>query len=945
MKGKFSHNSRSVVAPFIAILTLLIAAVALAQTFGTDQPSSNPIGLLTPPATSPFAQAERPLSPWWNSAERLPSSGSHKNKSGALPMDEYPLQFLPVVTYDAGGLGSSSLTVGDLNGDGYPDIVVTNTGSTSVDVLLGNGDGTFRAPVSYSSGAGNPWSVAIADVNGDGKPDLIIATFGGTVGVLLGNGDGTFQAPVSYSTGAEEAFSVAIGDLRGNGHLDLVVANWCPYGGCENGVLSVLLGNGDGTFQAAVTYSSGGYQSYSVAIADVNGDGKLDLVASNNCLTQDNCSDGGVSVLLGNGDGTFQAAVSYSAGGSGTESVAIGDVNGDGRPDVLLANGCIGFDECDNGSVSVLLGNGDGTFQAPVSYSSGGVKAFSVALGDVNGDGYPDLVVANVNSSSIGVLLGNGDGTFQPAASYDSGGLGAYFVAVADVNGDGKLDVVVANCNGTYCAPGSDGEGEVGVLVNDSPYTPAASTTTLTSSPNPSNLGQVVTFTASVSAETGTPTGTVEFFDGNVALGSAKLASGNALFPVSWLAAGSDSITAKFQGDGKYLSSASSPLIQVVNRNTATSLASSLNPSVFGQTVTFTVVVSSALGTPIGTVTFYDGTTAIGNATLTSGSASLSISSVAAGSQSITAAYQGSGVFNPSTSAPLNQVVNPATTSTSLASSQNPAVITEIVTYTATIASQFGGAATGTVVFQDGGSTVATVSIGGNKAAYSAKYSSVGTHSMTATYSGDNNNSGSGSTALVEQINKGFASTTALTTSGSPSLAGQPVTFTAMVTSTHGFIRDGELVTFYDDTTAMGTSATASGVATFTTSSLDGKRHLIKATYPGDETFRPSTGSVTQVVSKNATTTALSSSLNPSVQGQAVTFTATVASAGPLPTGKVKFMDGTKLIGEAQLSGGVATFVRSKLTPGTHPITAHYVGDTNSNESTSAVLDQVVQFR
>ncbi len=376
---------------------------------------------------------------------------------------------------------------------------------------------------------------------------------------------------------------------------------------------------------------------------------------------------------------------------------------------------------------------------------------------------------------------------------------------------------------------------------------------------------------------------------------------------------------------------------------TETTLVSSLNPSVFGQVVTFTASVQPAAGQPTGTVVFFDGSTALGSAILTNGKTSISVSSLAAGSQSIAAVYQGAGVFAPSTSAPVSQAVNIATTLTSLASSLNPALVNESVTYTAMVASQYGGTATGTAVFQDGGSTVATVAVAGNRAAYSTKYSTPGTHSITAAYSGDANNTGSVSATLVEQINKGFTSKTVLTTSGSPSFVGQPVTFTATVTSIHGAIPNGGLVTFYDGSTEIGTGTTAGGVATFTTSSLVAKTHIIKATYAGDAIFEPSSGTVKQVVDKYPTTTALSSSPNPSTYKQAVTFTAAVTSAGPTATGKVEFKDGTKVIKTVTLSAGVATFATSKLAVGTHPITAEYTGDGDSAESTSPVLDQVVQ--
>jgi hypothetical protein len=248
----------------------------------------------------------------------------------------------------------------------------------------------------------------------------------------------------------------------------------------------------------------------------------------------------------------------------------------------------------------------------------------------------------------------------------------------------------------------------------------------------------------------------------------------------------------------------------------------------------------------------------------------------------------------------------------------------------------------GTVAFQDGGSTIATVTVAGNQAAYSTKYKVPGAHPITATYSGDLHNTGSASATLTENIQG--TSKTVVTTSGSPSHVGRPVTFTATVTSKFGNIPDGEPVTFYDGTTAIGTGATASSMAMFTTSSLTAKTHTIKATYAGDGAFLPSTGAVTQIVNKYATTTTLTSRPNPSHSGQTVAFTAQITSSGPsTPTGKVKFLDGTLTIGSATLSGGVAKFTKSTLAVGTHPITAEYLGDAVSDKSTSPVVNQVVQ--
>jgi hypothetical protein len=281
-------------------------------------------------------------------------------------------------------------------------------------------------------------------------------------------------------------------------------------------------------------------------------------------------------------------------------------------------------------------------------------------------------------------------------------------------------------------------------------------------------------------------------------------------------------------------------------------------------------------------------------------------------------------------------------TTTALVSAPNPAAPGQRVKYAATVTSQYGRGNTGTVTFRDGGKSVANVTLVNHQAAFSTSYSTTGSHAITATYSGDADSNSSTSPTLTQSILA--TSVTVETTSGSPTFVGQPVTFTATVGSHYGAIPDGELVTFYDRSTALGSVALAGGTAAYTTSSLSAKTHSIKVTYPGDAVFRPSNGWVTQTVSKYSTTTALTSSPNPSNHGRAVTFTVKVTSAGPnIPTGKVRFVDGIFGIGSATLNGGAATLTRSTLAVGTHPITAQYLGDGASAKSTSTVLNQVVQ--
>jgi hypothetical protein len=269
---------------------------------------------------------------------------------------------------------------------------------------LGNGDGTFQAAVEYPA-SGPLYSVAVADFNHDGIPDLALANGGSnSVSVLLGNGDGTFRAAVDYPAGALPT-SVAVGDFDHDGIPDLVVTN-----NVTAGTVNVLLGNGDGSFQAAVNYKAAN-SHVSVAVADLNGDGFPDLAVANQA--------GQANVLLGNGDGTFQGAVSYKAG-SGTVAVAVADVNGDGIPDLVAANAG-DLDKGQGGNVAVLLGKGDGTFQAAQGYAAA-VAPRAMAVGDSNGDGKLDLAVANNGGNNVSAPAPRPRSCARPTPSRRCGG-------------------------------------------------------------------------------------------------------------------------------------------------------------------------------------------------------------------------------------------------------------------------------------------------------------------------------------------------------------------------------------------------------------------------------------------------------------------------------------------------------------------------------------------
>jgi hypothetical protein len=661
---------------------------------------------------------------------------------------------------------------------------------------------SFLPPVTYQPGAPeNVYTsgVVAVDMNGDGKLDLVVLNDcsvvnscpSAAVGVLLGNGDGTFQPAVVTTVGqpVPEFDALAVADVNGDGKPDVILATCCEANG--DAEATVLLGNGDGTFQPPVSYDTLlRSDSSPIAVADVNGDGKPDLVAVG-------WYNSSVSVLLGNGDGTFQPPL-IAAIPANPFGLNVADVNNDGKPDLLICNG---------GSEAVMLGNGDGTFQQPgnLVFPLGGTE--SAAVADLNRDGFLDIVVPTADFA--GVLLGNGNGTFQSEINYDFGdSTDPWAVAVADINGDGLPDVILSG--GLY-TPGT-----VGVLLGN----------------------------------------------GDGTFQPATLFDASAFSPVA-IAVGD------FNGDGlpdvaMALFNYQAPNLAVILNDTGypqatnASLTSSPNPSVYGQSVTFTAAITSSSGTPTGTVTFYLSTSVgpkvIGSGTLADGVTSISVSSIPAStnplnSNPVTAAYQGG--FLPSTSAPVTQVVSAATTTTSLASRPNPVHPNKNVTYTATIHSQYGGVANGYVTFMDGGTAVATEDVSGNKSTFTTSYEAKGVHYISAQYSGDSNNDASTSSVLTEDVGAiPYASMTTVATSGSPSQAGQLVTFTATVTSKDGAIPNGGTVTFYANGTEIGTGTTAGGLATCTTSNLSAGGHTIKATYAGNGTFKASSGTVKQIVEK-----------------------------------------------------------------------------------------------
>ncbi len=482
---------------------------------------------------------------------------------------------------------------------------------------------------------------------------------------------------------------------------------------------------------------------------------------------------------------------------------------------------------------------------------------------------------------------------------------------------------------------------------------------TLSSNQNPAIYGQTVTLNVSVkqdpNSNKGTPTGTVTFTDtfGGVTnpIGTTQTlnASGNASLQISSLAVGTHIITANYSGDTYYSASSSNPLSQVVEEQVTVTLSSSSpnDTSTFGTSVIFTANVAVSGGiTPSGGVSFYNGATYLGSGTLNGGGlATYATASLPVGANSITATYTDTNNVT-GTSSPLTQTVEQQTTS-SLISSVNPSIFGTRVTFTATVVASGSVTPTGAVTFFDGATQIGTgtLTAGGTAtavASFQTASLSAGTHAISVSYGGDPDNFSSTSAALTQTVNIA-STTTAVTASANPSIAGKAVTFTATVTANSGVAAG--TVNFYNGATLLGSGAlNGAGVASYTTASLAVGTYSILAGYQGNGNDSASTSAALPFSVIQATTAVhLVSNKVSVVVTNPVTFTATVTGNGITPTGSVTFKDGTNTLGSVILNGsGVAAYTTSSLALGAHNITAVYSGDAKDVGVTSAVLVETV---
>jgi hypothetical protein len=832
---------------------------------------------------------------------------------------------------------------GDLNGDGAPDIVVSDGAGNGVDVLLNNGHGGFDAPVFYSTGANSdPQGVALADLTGDGNLDLIVADAGtSSISVFLGKGDGTFEPPVTYPSAGDYTDAVAVGDVNGDGKLDVVAFD------ALSDDVSVFLGNGDGTLNKPVAYTADmpGIDAFSndILLADFSGDGKLDVAVSD--------PTGGVAILPGNGDGTFGTPVQIPFNvpeGAYVWGIAAADLTGNGKTD-LVATSQSTF------SVFVFLNQGDYKFQA----SSIGLPALgdalfyarNVAIGDFNGDGIPDLVVGS-EGSQVYVLIGNGNGTFQTPVAFDAGPAPAN-LAIADFDGDGIDEIAASDI-----VMDSDT-----VTVLDSGGAAAADSATVTKAPDaftPFNSAvQSVTLNATVtSGGQGVDEGTVTFsvFQGATQVGtsvtSVTLEDGDASASFTVPAgqpAGAYTLIAVYKAGSGYLSSADDIHTFTIGPTTTTTAA---NESVPYSTASATVALSAevengGVGVSQGTVTFsvYEGVTQIG-ASVTSGTVNDGVASASftvpaglpAGVYTIRAAYDPEPGETGSTDILHTLTVSPATTTTSATSASTDFdTLSQTIALSATVTSPAGSVDEGTVTFSvfQGNTQLGTSVTSGTLSAGTASANFAlpagqppGTYTIEAVYDPGADYQGSSDSIQSLTIAKGTTSTAASNASAAFSNAEQSMTLNATVTSDGAPVSQGTvtLTVFTSAGVQIGqptTSGTVSGGSASAVFVLPAGQapgsYTIDAVYnPGNDYEESSDSTHVLSVGLAATSTSTTDAVATfNTASQTVTLSATVTSGGTgVDEGTVTFTvftAGDVQVGQPTTSSNVAAGLASAI--------------------------------
>lgn len=862
------------------------------------------------------------------------------------------------VEYNTLGTTPYGVAVGDFNEDGNLDIAAANEGTHTIDIFLGNGDGTFQAPVSFPAGTSGPGKLIAVDVDGDGSLDLLALDTNTTVqwGVngngsniytissanaflfLKGNGDGTFETAVSTPTGANTTpFDFQVGDFNGDGIMDLAVTYIYDFNNNQNNAptttatnIGIFLGKSQST--AVLTGSAALNSAGPVQVEAVHTAATPDAYATTTSNIVQLQSNTTVAVTSSGTPSPFGSSLTISA-----TPATVGGITPTGTVQIydgatLLTTATLASGVATYTTSALTRGTHDlqGIYNGDANYTSAVSPLYSQYVAN---PAITAVLASSLNPSTynaavtLTLTLGNSTAT-GTVRFYDG----------ANLLGSATVASGVATLSTSTFAVGSHtltanylGDG------NFSPATSAAvtqvvnlsvaATTALSVSPASIVYGNAATMTATLG--TTAATGTVQFTNaGGTLLGTAPVVNGIATFTTSSLSVASYTITATYSGDTNYATSASATAALTVTQATPVfyAVTASPSPSVYGGSVTLT---QAAPPGATGSISFTANGTALGSATIVNGVATFTTTALPTGSVALTTHYGGSANYAAANPPAGAVTVNQATPVLSaLTASPTTASVGSTITLTQTVPS----GATGSVTFSSGGVSLGSAAISGSTATLTTTALPVGANSVIGVYGGNTNYTSATSSAATVTIT---ASPTTMALAASPTSGafGTSVTFTATLTVSSGGPPSSGTVTFQLGGSTIGTGSIASGVATFTSTTLPGGSAAVTAIYAATTNYGTSTATATVTISQ-ATPSLAAPVISPAngPYGTSLTLTQTFPAGA---TGTVSFYSGATLLGTATISGGVATLTTTTLPVGTNSITTSWPGNTNYTAATS----------